>query len=198
MAKFNSNKLSTRQQRFVDEYLVDMNGTQAAIRAGYKQRTADQQASRLLTKVKIKDLIEEKRQRLQIKTEVTAERVLEEYARIAFANVGEYLSYGPKGTLLIDSKKLPKELLACISGVKDIPDGKGGTTVQVLFHDKMVALAAISKHLGIQGADKHDVNLKADETLREAFTSRIAGIANNLTGPEEETGGGAGDQGADG
>ena len=49
--------LTEKQQRFVDEYLIDLNATQAAIRAGYSVKTADQQASRMLTNVKVQQAI---------------------------------------------------------------------------------------------------------------------------------------------
>lgn len=51
-------KLTAKQQRFCDEYLIDLNATQAAIRAGYSKKTAAQTAARLLTNVKIQEYIE--------------------------------------------------------------------------------------------------------------------------------------------
>jgi phage terminase small subunit len=68
-------ELSEKQTRFVQEYLVDQNGTKAAIRSGYSPKTADQQASRLLTKVKIKALLKEKTQAIATKTETDSEWV---------------------------------------------------------------------------------------------------------------------------
>lgn len=70
--------LNARQQRFVDEYCIDLNATQAAIRAGYSKNTAEVQASRLLRNVKIAEAIEAKRKRLEVKAEVSAEWVLKE------------------------------------------------------------------------------------------------------------------------
>ena len=73
-------KLSPRQQRFVDEYLVDLNGQQAAIRAGYAPRSAVVTASRLLTRAKVREAIELGRRKLQERTEITAEWVIREIA----------------------------------------------------------------------------------------------------------------------
>lgn len=70
--------MTAQQQRFVDEYAVDRNGKQAAIRAGYSEKTAEQQASRLLSNVKVQEAIEAKLNRLSMKTEITAEWVLKE------------------------------------------------------------------------------------------------------------------------
>lgn len=72
-----STMLTPKQQRFVDEYLVDLNATQAAIRAGYSAKTADQQGSRLLANVKVAAAIREARADLQARTQVTQEWVIE-------------------------------------------------------------------------------------------------------------------------
>jgi hypothetical protein len=76
--------LTDRQQRFVDEYVYDTNATQAAIRAGYSAKSAPQQAVALMKHPEVLSAIDAKRQRLAIKTEVTAARVLEKWAAVAF------------------------------------------------------------------------------------------------------------------
>lgn len=73
-------ELTAQHQRFVDEYVIDRNGKQAAIRAGYSEKTAEQQASRLLRNVKVQEAIEAKLKRISMKTELTAEWVLKEFA----------------------------------------------------------------------------------------------------------------------
>lgn len=70
------NALSAKQQRLVEEYLVDCNGTQAAIRAGYSKKTANEQAARLLAKVSIQNAIAERRSKLAAKVAVTQEMVV--------------------------------------------------------------------------------------------------------------------------
>ncbi|WP_353233356.1 terminase small subunit [Diaphorobacter ruginosibacter] len=81
--------LEPRQQLFVQEYLVDMNGTQAAIRAGYSVRTAHEQASRLLANGKVRLAVEEGQKKLQSKLEISAERVVKSLALIATADPRE-------------------------------------------------------------------------------------------------------------
>lgn len=82
-----STKLTEKQKRFCEEYLIDLNATQAAIRAGYKEKTAYAQGQRLLKKVEVqlylKELMEQRSQR----TEITADTVLKELAKIASADV---------------------------------------------------------------------------------------------------------------
>ena len=77
-------KLNPQQQAFVQEYLVDLNATQAAIRAGYSQKSARSMASQLLTKLNIQEAIAAARIRQQERTQITADRVLLEVARLSF------------------------------------------------------------------------------------------------------------------
>jgi phage terminase small subunit len=75
--------ISPKQQRFADEYLVDLNATQAAIRAGYSEKTAAQQGHQLLQKTSVRDAIEAGRAQRAERTAVTADRVIAELAAIA-------------------------------------------------------------------------------------------------------------------
>ena len=69
-------KLTPKQQRFVEEYLLDLNGTQAAIRAGYSSKTANEQAARLLAKDSVQALVTELRQAQSKRTQIDADYVL--------------------------------------------------------------------------------------------------------------------------
>ncbi|MGO4840156.1 terminase small subunit, partial [Rhizobiaceae sp. 2RAB30] len=75
--------LTPKQARFVEEYLIDLNATQAAIRAGYSQRYANDQAAQLLTKPQIRAAIDRKKVSRSERTEVTSDRVLREIASMA-------------------------------------------------------------------------------------------------------------------
>ncbi|AOG22057.1 terminase small subunit [Acidovorax sp. RAC01] len=81
--------LTPKQQRFVDEYMVDLNATQAAIRAGYSAHTANEQGSRLLANVSVQAAISIARKAQQERTGITADRVLTEIALVAFADARE-------------------------------------------------------------------------------------------------------------
>lgn len=80
-------KLTVKQQCFVDEYLIDLNATQAAIRAGYSAKTADQQGSRLLANVKVQQTIAEEMAKRSKRTGINQDRVILELARLAFVNI---------------------------------------------------------------------------------------------------------------
>ena len=84
---------SPRQEQFVAEYLVDLNATQAAIRAGYSEKTARQQGARLLSNVYIQAAIAQARQEQQQRTQVTADSVVKEAALIAFADARELVQH---------------------------------------------------------------------------------------------------------
>ncbi len=82
-------KLTLKQLRFVEEYMIDLNGTQAAIRAGYSAKTANEQAAQLLAKLSIQAAISEEREKQQARTEITADRVLREAWGILTADARE-------------------------------------------------------------------------------------------------------------
>lgn len=86
-------KLTAKQKRFVEEYLIDLNATQAAIRAGYSERTAHSIGHELLRKPEIQAAIAEKMAERSKRVEVTADRVLEEWWAIATADPNELIEY---------------------------------------------------------------------------------------------------------
>lgn len=76
-------KLTDKQKRFCEEYLIDLNATQAAFRAGYKEKTAYAQGQRLLKKVEAQQYLQQLMQQRSERTGVTADEVLHELQRIA-------------------------------------------------------------------------------------------------------------------
>ena len=80
--------LTPKQSAFVQEYLKDLNGTQAAIRAGYSKKTANEQAARLLANASVQAAVTKGREKLAAKAEVTAERVLNGLLKEATADDG--------------------------------------------------------------------------------------------------------------
>lgn len=92
--------LTAKQAAFVREYLVDLNATQAAIRAGYSKKTANVIASELLAKPNIQSAIQEEMKKRAERTEITADKVLKEFAKLAF--------FDPRK--LFDDKGNPKDI----------------------------------------------------------------------------------------
>ncbi len=142
--------MNEKRKKFCDEYLIDLNATQAAIRAGYSERTANRIASQLLSKLDIQNYISEAQQKLQEKTGITQERVLSEFEKIAFANIKE--AYTVDGGLK-NIKDLPDQIAGAIVGIETydekVEEMVIGTTKKVKFADKIAALNSLARHLGM-------------------------------------------------
>lgn len=152
-------KLTAKQMRFVDEYLIDLNATQASIRAGYSPRTSYSIGVDLLKKPEIQTLLQKKRQKLSDKLEVSQEKVIKELAAVAFANGADYAKITAQGLVeFIPTDDLPKDKLAAIAGIKTSQSG-----TEVKLGDKLRALEMLGKYLGLfdgqQNAEKPENNL---------------------------------------
>ena len=147
----------SRQDIFVEEYLIDLNATQAAIRAGYSVKTAEQQGSRLLSNVKVQTKIAKAMAERSKRTGVNQDRVVLELAKIAFVNPSELIDTNTGKVL---SGASPDDL-ACIQSVKVKKTTKGKSVIEereVRVHDKIKALEKLGQHLGMWN-DKIDVNV---------------------------------------
>lgn len=140
--------LNSKQLRFIDEYLIDFNATQAAIRAGYSKKTAGSQAFDLLKKPEIQQAIQAKQKELATKAGVTRERIIAEIARIAFSDVRK-LFKETGGLKAIH--ELDDETAGAVAGV-DVIVSSGEfpeTTKKIKLWDKNSALEKLLKHLGM-------------------------------------------------
>ena len=158
-------KLTDKQKCFCEEYLVDLNATQAAIRAGYKSKTARSQGQRLLTNVNIQQYLQQLMDERSERTEITADRVLKELAAIAFSDRTELAQVGKHGEVnFTPTEQLPDEIKKIIAGIEN---GKYGT--KVTTYDKVKALELLGKHLGLftSGADNSAALEKLDEVLEK-------------------------------
>src|SRR4051795_2170385 len=131
--------LNDRQARFVAEYLLDLNATQAAVRAGYSPQSARTQAADLLTNPNIEAAIAEAQAERSRRTEVTADRVVLELARVAFGDPRRVMSWGPGGVKLRPSAALADEEAAIVAEVGETTTKEGGS-LRVKTVDKLGAL----------------------------------------------------------
>ena len=145
--------MTPKQARFVKEYLIDLNATQAAIRAGYAPANANVEGSRLLANANIRDAIASAQAARCQRLEITADRVVQEYARVAFANMGDYLTFGPDGPVVRDLATLTPGQCAAIREVAQAHTGSGNG-VRIRLHDKLAALAALARHLGLNAPER--------------------------------------------
>lgn len=147
--------LTPKQARFVDEYLVDLNATQAAIRAGYAPKDADVQGPRLLGNVGIAAAVARAQAERSARIGLTAERVLEELSRLAFSDMGDFAEWSEKGVALRASGGLDTR---CVLEVKETSK-QFGSDVGIKLHDKVAALKLVGQHLGLF-PDRHEVTGK--------------------------------------
>lgn len=149
--------LTEKQKRFADEYLVDLNATRAyktAYLSCKKDETAWVNGSKLLRNTKVSEYIKARQQELQKKTEITQERVLAEYAKLAFFDVRKMFDDDGKP---LDITQLDGETAAALVGldVQDAYEGFGedrvfiGYTKKYKLADKKGALDSLARHLGM-------------------------------------------------
>ena len=142
--------LTSKQSRFVEEYLIDLNGKQAAVRTGYSAKSAEVQASRLLRNTVVQAALGEAMQARSQRTEVTADRVVAELAKLAFADMRDYW---PRPGETIDLHRLDEDRTAAVEEISISetvdPAGVLHRRTRLKLHDKKRALDSLARHLGM-------------------------------------------------
>ena len=176
-------KLTPKQMRFVDEYMIDFNATQAAIRAGYSEKTANTIGAQNLAKLSIQAEIARRQKDLQRRTEVSQERVVKELARVAFADATDYVQVETRtaekndGTelsyqtvTLTETAELSVDQRAAIAGIK-----QGANGVEVKLHDKIKALELLGRHIGMFN-DKLEVKATVENPFAGLSTEELRNV----------------------
>lgn len=170
-------KLTEKQKRFVEEYLIDLNATQAAIRAGYSVKTANEQGAQNLVKLSIKEEICKAMAERSKRTGINQDRVVMELAKIAFVNAKDLINT-EDASVRSDASQ---DDLACIQSVKvkqSFSDKGDITEREVKLNDKMKALELLGKHLGMW-KDKVELSGLDEEK------SKLDNILNQMRGNRE-------------
>lgn len=152
--------LTDKQQRFVEEYLIDLNATQAAIRAGYSEDSASVIGCENLTKPNIQEAIAVAQKERSERTQVTADMVVKELARIGFSDLRNCLTSTGH---LIDPQEWDDNTAAAISSLEVVKTHRGDKdedspieyTHKIKVWDKNSALEKLCKHLGVYAPEKH-------------------------------------------
>lgn len=144
-------KLTPKQERFVQEYLVDLNATAAAKRAGYSKKTAYSIGLENLKKPEIQNAIQEAMQKRQKRTEISQDKVLLECAKLAFFDIRKLFDENGKP---LDITKLDDDTAAALVGldVQDVVDIDGnyvGFIKKYKMADKCKMLELLGKHFGL-------------------------------------------------
>lgn len=162
--------LTEKQARFVAEYLVDLNATEAAKRAGYSEKTAYSIGFENLRKPEIQEAIQLAMDARAKRTEISQDRVLKELAAIGFSKATDFVKITQSGVVqLTPTDTLGDEQKRAISSIKE---GKFG--VELRLHDKLRALQMIGEHIGMftgKEAEQDDIE---DDGLMSAL-DKLAG-----------------------
>lgn len=167
-------KLTPKQQRFVAEYLVDLNATQASIRAGYSKKMASRIGYQLLEKTRVQEALREAKEKQQQRTNITADDVLRELFRLATFDPRKL--FNPDGT----PKKITElddDTAACVGGL-DIVERMAGdkenpeieSIKKVKVWDKNAALEKLCKHLQLYAPEQIEHTGKDGDPIQHDHT----------------------------
>jgi len=158
-------KINARQRKFIDEYLIDRNGAQAAIRAGYAKSGAKVQAARMLTNANLRAEIQRRTDRAAAKADVSLELVLRQLHAILTVDIADAVD---EHDVLKPLSQWPKPLRSALRGI-DNAEITGGTPKKTIGHlrkirfwSKIAAAEQLMKHLGGFASEKHEVVHLAD------------------------------------
>ncbi len=130
--------------------MIDLNAAQAAIRAGYSKKAAKEIGYDLLTKVHIQSYLSDKQKERSERTQITKDKVLQEYAKLAFLQPSKFFDENDR---LLPVNKLDEDVAAALAGFEVIDTMLGDesiqTTKKIKFSDKKGALDSLAKHLGM-------------------------------------------------
>jgi len=162
--------LNDKQERFCNEYLIDLNATQAAIRSGYSEKTSYSIGQENLNKPEISAFIFQLMEARSKKVEVTQEDVLRELKNWAYSDITETLTLDAEGV-----KKLPIEIRRLITKFKRVKttfEGGSTDTIELHFVSKEKAFEMINRHIGFYEKDN-------DQSKSEPSTTINLGVGIN-------------------
>lgn len=163
-------KLTPKQERFCQEYIIDLNGTQAAIRAGYSKKTAYSISEENLRKPEIKTRIEELQAELRERNKLKADDVIQELRALAFWNIKDFITTNNQ---VNDLSTMEREALKPVAGIKVKKEIRTigemeltEITTELKLTDKRAALVDLGRHLGIFKEDNEQKVVKIKVTRK--------------------------------
>lgn len=177
--KKNKRGLTPKQDRFVREYLVDLNATQAAIRAGYSPDTAAEQGYQLVHNTSVSAEISKRQEKINKRLDVSAERVIEELSRLAFSNIADFVEFGEFGIRIKDTATLNEDDQRCIAAVSESVQGRKFT-----MHDKKGALDSLAKYFNL--FERHQQSGSGQINIYPYSEDKMDEYQRRLRGEEDE------------
>ena len=172
----NSKGLTPKQAKFVEEYLISGNATDAAKKAGYSHKTADQIGSELLQKTLVAEAVQAGWDKRKAKFEISEEKILQELAAIAFFDLRDVMKPDKSGVALMPWESISKNASRAIASVTE-SETEFGCSRGIRAHDKISALKALGNHVGMwkdgvrPGTDSNPLDV-INARLRERMAKR--------------------------
>ncbi|MBN1115788.1 MAG: terminase small subunit [Bacteroidales bacterium] len=168
-----------KQRKFCNEYMIDLNATKAAERAGYSSKTARSQGQRLLTKVDIQGYLLKLKIQSQKETEINRETILKELGAILKAKITDYLEFNGEKITFKSFSKLSDEQIKGIESIKETRYG-----IELKLHGKNWTIERLCKMLGFD--EPENINIKLNRLNDEALDAIIEKIINTKSSKYEK------------
>jgi len=171
-SNFENKKLTGKEERFCQEYVMWLNATKAAVNAGYSEKSARMAGSRLMTNDNIKKRIEHLKNNLAETSAISALRISKEHEKIAFMDAGQIRD---GWMTLKDFESLTESRKACIQEITTKQVTKNGDNGEVVveewvklkLYDKQKSLDSLSRMLGYDAPKKLDID--TDKVINITF-----------------------------
>ena len=154
-------ELSPKQKRFCQEYMKDLNGTQAAIRAGYSKKTAKEIAAQNLSKLNIQEFIQKLQDKIKERNNITVDKLISELVNIYDINPADI--YDKKGNLK-PIQDLPENITRAIREIEVVERYSGKSiqiqTRKIKFHNKLEAIEKLARHIGFYEKDNEQKKIE--------------------------------------
>ncbi len=138
-------EISEKQRVFINEYLKDLNGKQAALRAGYSSKSAKVTASRMLTNDNLKRELSNRLKEIYDGYKDDQEKLLRELAIVGFARITDYIKIDDEEILIKNEDEIPKEIIGAIAEIS-ISESKTGKKKSIKLHNKIEALKLLGNY----------------------------------------------------
>ena len=171
-------ELPDRYKLFAKEYLVDLNGTQAAIRSGYSPKGAARKACGLLKNPLIRAYIDECKKKILARAEIDDGKVIDELAAIAFINPRDFISWKDGVLTMQNSDDVPDAIMKAIQSIEET-ENKNGHKITIKFHSKLEAITLLMRHMGML---KEEVSLSGGDKPIRIDNSRVDDAREKILG----------------
>lgn len=190
--------LTEQEELFCYHYMKTFNATTSAIKAGYSPSYAHNKAYRLLKEDKVKNFLNYIKAQRNEELFIDSMRVIQEYVRIAFADMTDFVKFGPSGVILKTSDKVDGQMIV------KVKEGRDGVSIELA--DKLTALSKLEKFLDVMPSDwkqkveekklelmekkleleKQKMDMGEDEPDDDGFLAALTGTVKEVWSDEEE------------